>query len=87
MKTQLEKIQELYRENDVLKERIQRIKMISTTKGFIKLYYKQCQTAKSCKEAFYEINDEYEEIYNEPKFKSYNSFKRTLNYHINQNKT
>ena len=82
MKTSLQEIQELYARIEELHHERKRIKLLSTPKGFIKCYYKACQTESSCREAFNKINEEYESYFGVEKYANYNSFKRTLNYYI-----
>jgi hypothetical protein len=73
--------------NAKLEKENERLRLLSSPKGFYAEYFKELITAKSNKEAFDTVNEEYYELFKDYRYSDYNSFKRMLNYYNNKNKS
>lgn len=62
---------------------IDRIKKLATTKGFNELWEKEVGKGKTHKEAFWAVEKEYRETFEENKYKNYHSFRNSRRYLLN----
>jgi len=64
----------------------EKLRLLSTQSGFYAEYFKQLKTAKSNKEAFDIVNNEYNELFGSYRYSDYNSFMVMTNYYNKKNK-
>jgi hypothetical protein len=63
----------------------EKMRQLSTRKGFYSEYFKELKTAKSNKAAFDTVNEIYYELFGQYRYSDWNSFKKMTNYY-NQKK-
>jgi hypothetical protein len=65
----------------------ERLRLLSSSKGFYAEYFKELITAKSNKEAFDTVNEEYYKLFGIYRYSDWNSFKVMTNYYNKKNKS
>jgi hypothetical protein len=65
----------------------EKLRLLSSQKGFYAEYFKALITAKSNKEAFDTVNEEYYKLFGSYRYSDWNSFKKMTNYYNNKNKS
>lgn len=65
----------------------ERLRLLSSSKGFYAEYFKALIIAKSNKEAFDAINEEYHKLFGSYRYSDYNSFMVMTNYYNKKNKS
>jgi hypothetical protein len=73
--------------NAKLEKENERLRLLSSPKGFYTAYFKELITAKSNKAAFDTVNEEYYKLFESYRYSDWNSFKKMTNYYNNKNKS
>lgn len=66
------------------KDELQIIKHLAKTDGFIQVYWHNLKYYRTTtqKELFNTLNDFYEKLFEEPRYKNYDSFRKSLAWHL-----
>lgn len=64
----------------------EKMKLLATSSGFYSEYFKELKTAKSNKEAFDSVNEEYHQLFGIYRYADHNSFMAMTNYYNKKNK-
>lgn len=70
-----------------LEKENERLRLLSSSGGFYQEYFKELITAKSNREAFDTVNEEYHKLYGRYRYSDWNSFKKMTNYYNKKNKS
>lgn len=69
-----------------LTEKAELLKQLGTRIGFFNYFFKIVQKCSTNEEAFNFVNDLHQELFDEPRYSDYNSFKRVQTYYSKKTK-